>query len=196
VNRGGQLPVSGTRFGGRPDPFGGTAPYRYRGIPGWDPAKLGPTPVAPVDREWRTTDSARAAQAAQAAERRAGYWRHRELGLCVKAAATAAGIAVGTARQYERERKREEGCGVSTRTNEEAGPLLGWPESRRVGPAVRLLREQAGMQVQELAPLVGLAASTLSELERACNRWRQADAEKAAGVLGTDLATLLGVGAQ
>jgi hypothetical protein len=110
VNRGEQLPVRGTRFGGRPDPFGETAPYRYRGIPGWDPAELGPIQVAPVDREWRTTDRARAVQSAQAAERRAGYWRHRELGLCVKQAATAAGIAVGTARQYERERKREEGA--------------------------------------------------------------------------------------
>lgn len=110
MNRGEQLPVRGTRFGGRPDPFGGTTPYRYRGIRGWDPAKLGPIPVAPADREWRTTDRARAVQAAQAAGRRAEYWRHRELGLCVKAAAAAAGIAIGTARQYERERKREAGA--------------------------------------------------------------------------------------
>jgi DNA-binding XRE family transcriptional regulator len=85
---------------------------------------------------------------------------------------------------------------MSTRTNADAGPLLGWPESRRAGPAVRLLREQAGMQVKELAPLIGLAPSTLSALERACNRWRKVHAERAAAALGTDLATLLAGGAK
>lgn len=84
---------------------------------------------------------------------------------------------------------------MSARANTEAGPLLGWPESRRVGPAVRVLREQAGMQVQELAPHVGVTPGHLSSLERACNRWRKAHAERAAAALGTDLATLLGDGA-
>lgn len=110
MNGGGQLPVSGTGFGGRPDPFAGGDTYRYRGIPGWDPAKLGPMPVAvPRGGQW-TTGRARAARTAASEARQAEFGRHRASGLSVEEAAAATGVSVGTALRYERQRQPEAGA--------------------------------------------------------------------------------------
>lgn len=81
---------------------------------------------------------------------------------------------------------------MSARVLTHAGRLLGWPESKRLGARVRLLRDSAGIKVKELAPRVRVSPAFLSELERGHNRWREDYAGNAAAALGTSVAELLG----
>lgn len=88
----------------------GWKPYRWNGIPDWDPAKLGPMPVAPRKGAQWTIEGARAARTAKVAAMRAEFERLREQGQSVEEAAAAAGVAVSTAERYERQRTREAGA--------------------------------------------------------------------------------------
>jgi hypothetical protein len=78
--------------GADPQPF---VPYRWRGTPGWNPAKAG--------SPWYGNN---AEQAARAAARRARFAELREAGVTVRDAGREVGVGGSTARGYEQERKR------------------------------------------------------------------------------------------
>lgn len=77
-----------------PDYAGKT--YAYRGIPGWNPAALGPMPTPAQERE----------------ARHARFAEFRASGLGVRAAARAAGLKDESGSWYERQRKRRRAPGV------------------------------------------------------------------------------------
>lgn len=82
-------------------PVMSAAPYRYRGIPGWDPA----APAAGLGAGSRADLSNRNRSAR--ARRRERFTALREEGTSVTAAGRAVGIAERTAREYESVRLRE-----------------------------------------------------------------------------------------
>jgi hypothetical protein len=76
-------------------------PYRWRGTPGWDPAKAGGTPGSSGGSQAGGTG-----QAARGAARRARFAELREAGVTVLDAGRQVGVGVAAARGYERGRKR------------------------------------------------------------------------------------------
>ena len=80
------------------------------------------------------------------------------------------------------------------RRDADSGPLLDREASRRVSGQVRELRAAAGLLQADVAAATGVSQAMVCKLERGHCRWREADAAKAAALLGTTLEELLGEG--
>jgi hypothetical protein len=76
-------------------------PYRYRGIPGWDPAAV---PAPRASREAPRLPRGQARQ--RAGERMAEFGRLRAAGVDPATAGTLVGVSGSHARKYEQRRKR------------------------------------------------------------------------------------------
>jgi len=80
------------------------------------------------------------------------------------------------------------------RRDADSGPLLDREASRRVSERVRELRTAAGLLQADVAAAIGVSQAMVCRLEQGSSRWREADAAKAAALLGTTLEELLGEG--